>query len=108
MIEINCRTDIAEGLIVTASEKGEVIATLRAEYDFPRLVIKELDAEGVLVDGLCRAALNYAVCHGVSVCDFSLTEDKMKAVERFGFVKNDNNRIDDIGQFFSTHRNCEK
>lgn len=108
MIVIKRFEDKSGVMEYAAFEDENKLANLKMTLDFPDVVITELNAEGTLADGLCRAALDYADRHGVSSARFSVPDVKILTLRQLGFVDNDKNSIDNIGQFFASHKNCGK
>ena len=58
-----------------------------------------------LIDGLVRAAFQYALTRGVHEAVFGVPERQRPALERMQFIPPAEL---DIEVFFSGHRNCEK
>lgn len=109
MITILQNTEYKEGILFEAKDADEVLGTLICEIDTDTLVIKEIKSISFLIDGLCRAALNYAFNRFVNKCRFEKQEESvLKELLRLDFVQIDNYSIDNIDNFFTSHKNCKK
>lgn len=109
MITILQNADFSDRLVLEARDNEELLGTLTAFLENDTIIITNIDTEEFLVDGLCRAALNWALNRGISSCLFKMENnsvlDKLMAL---GFVKNNNYSIPDIDNFFTFHKNCKK
>ncbi len=109
MITILQNTEYKDGILFEARDGDEILGTLLCETDKDTLVIKEIKSTGFLIDGLCRAALNYAFNRFVNKCRFEKQEESvLKELLRLDFVQIDNYCIDNIDNFFTSHKNCKK
>lgn len=109
MITILQNKEWNNGILFEAKDGDEILGTLLCETDTDTLIIKEINAIKFLIDGLCRAALNYAFNRFVNKCRFEIkNEEVLKELLRLDFVQNDNYSIDNIDNFFTSHKNCKK
>lgn len=109
MITILQNDDFREGILLEAKDGEEILGTILCEIEADTLVIKEISADRFLIDGLCRAALNYAFNRFVNKCRFAeQKKEVMDELIRLQFVQIDNNLIDNIDNFFTLHKNCKK
>ena len=109
MITILQNDDFREGILLEARDGEEVLGTILCEIEADTLVIKEISSDRFLIDGLCRAALNFAFNRFVNKCRFAgQKKEVMDELIRLQFVQIDNNLIDNIDNFFTLHKNCKK
>ena len=109
MITILQNEEYKEAILFEAKDGDEILGTLLCEIDSDTLVIKDIESDKFLIDGLCRAALNFAFNRFVNKCRFKKqSEDVMNELIRLGFVQIDNYYIDNIDNFFTLHKNCKK
>ncbi len=107
MITILRNNDISDYILFEAKDDEEIIGTLSCDIENGELIISDIQSTPFLVDGLCRTALNYALNRFINKCVF-LTEGKPchEQLLKLSFVQNGNNTIDDIDNFFTSHKNC--
>lgn len=109
MITILQNTEYKDGILFEAKDGDEILGILLCEIDTDTLVIKEIKSISFLIDGLCRAALNFAFNRFVNKCRFEKQEESvLKELLRLEFVQIDNYCIDNIDNFFTSHKNCKK
>lgn len=108
-ILLNPETASDDKLIFEAKEKDILLGTIECHIDKDLLTIVKVSGEMFLIDGLCRTALNFAANRNVNKCAF-LRQDKAVWDEliRLDFVQNNNKTIDDIDNFFTSHKSCKK
>ncbi len=109
MITILNTSSDRQSPVFEAKSGEELIGRLVSNFDEDTLIITDIAAESFVIDGLCRAAMNYAYNRLVNKCVFKIEDGEVYGeLRRLGFVKNDNNLIDDIDNFFTTHKTCGK
>lgn len=109
MITILQNDDFKEGILLEAKDGEEILGTILCEIDGDTLVVKEISSDRFLIDGLCRAALNFAFNRFVNKCRFEKqVDDVLNELIKLGFVQIDNYCIDNIDNFFTLHKNCKK
>ncbi len=109
MITILQNDDFKEGILLEAKDGEEILGTILCKIDEDTLVVKEISSDRFLIDGLCRAALNFAFNRFVNKCRFEKqVDDVLNELIKLGFVQIDNYCIDNIDNFFTLHKNCKK
>ena len=109
MITILQNEEYKNGILFDAKNGDEILGTLLCEIDENTLIIKKICSDKFLIDGLCRAALNYAFNRFINKCRFEKQEEEVQIeLLRLGFVQIDNYCIDNIDNFFTLHKNCKK
>ncbi len=109
MITILQNEEYKEAILFEAKDSEEILGTLLCEIEGDTLVIKDIKSDKLLIDGLCRAALNFAFNRFVNKCRFEKqSEEVQNELIRLGFVQIDNYFIDNIDNFFTLHKNCKK
>ncbi len=99
----------SDDLVFKANDGEEVLGTLNGRFEDGVLVINSVRSERFLIDGLCRAAMNYAFNRSVNRCRFEIDDPEVtKELIGLGFVKIDDNFIPDIDNFFNSHKTCGK
>ncbi len=109
MITILQNPDITDRLVFEAKDRGDLLGTLACHIDGDTLYITEITSEQFLIDGLCRTALNFASNRFVNKCVIAPQKsDVWQELLRLDFVQNNNNCINDIDNFFTSHKSCKK
>ncbi|MCH5324163.1 MAG: hypothetical protein J1E39_03015 [Eubacterium sp.] len=109
MITILNTSDKPDALLFEAKDGEEVLGTLTGRFEDGLFIISGISSEKFLIDGLCRAAMNYAYNRVINSCRFDIEDGEIKSeLIRLGFVKNDDNYIPDIDYFFTSHKTCGK
>lgn len=109
MITILQNKEYADGILFEAKDSDEILGTLLCEIEEDTVIIKEIKSTVFLIDGLCRAALNFAFNRLINKCRFEPQEKSvLDELLRLQFVQNDNYYIDNIDNFFTSHKNCKK
>lgn len=109
MITILQNEEYKDDILFEAKDGDEILGTLLCEIEADTLVIKKIESDKLLIDGLCRAVLNFAFNRFVNKCRFNeQSEEATNELIRLGFVQIDNYYIDNIDNFFTLHKNCKK
>lgn len=96
-------------LVFEVKNNDELLGSLECNISEDVLIIEKIASEIFLVDGICRTAMNYASNRGINRCEFKTQENAVwQELLRLDFVQNNNKLIDDIDNFFTSHKNCTK
>lgn len=110
MITILKNNMITDKLVFEAKDDGAPAGTITCTTDGETLFVETLETPYImLVDGLMRTAMNYALNHYINKCTVNMqSETVWNELLKRGFVQNNDNRISDIDNFFTSHKSCKK
>lgn len=100
MIEIKIKPDVTDKLVFELKDNGTPAGTLTASSDGTAIVITDIQADGVFIDGLVRTALSYAEMHGILIAVFDVSDELAEKLIKLRFITDDCRRIEDIAVFF--------
>ena len=110
MITILRNKDISDKLVFEAKDDGAPVGAIPCTTDGETLFVETLETPYImLVDGLMRTAMNYALNHYINKCTVNMqSETVWNELLKRGFVQNNDNHISDIDNFFTSHKSCKK
>lgn len=110
MITILRNKDINDKLVFEAKDDDTPIGSVTCSTDGETLFVEKLETSYImLVDGLMRTAMNYALNHYINNCTVNMqSETVWNELQKRGFVQNNDNHISDIDNFFTSHKSCKK
>ena len=109
MITILRDKEITDKLVFLAEDDGEPIGSIICTTDGETLFVEKIETQYImLVDGLMRTAMNYALNRYINKCTVNMQSEAVwsELIKR-GFVQNNNNNIADIDNFFTSHKSCK-
>lgn len=109
MITILKDKEIPDKLVFLAEDDGEPIGSIICTTDGETLFVEKIETQYImLVDGLMRTAMNYALNRYINKCTVNMQSEAVwsELIKR-GFVQNNNNNIADIDNFFTSHKSCK-
>lgn len=110
MITILKNKDISDKLVFEAKDDDTPIGSIICTTDGETLFVETLETPYImLVDGLMRTAMNYALNRYINKCTVNMqSETVWNELLKRGFVQNNDNHISDIDKFFTSHKSCKK
>ena len=109
MITILRNKDISDKLVFEAKDDNTPVGTVTCTTDGETLFVEKIETQYImLVDGLMRTAMNYALNRYINKCTVNMQPEAVwsELIKR-GFVQNNNNNIADIDNFFTSHKSCK-
>lgn len=110
MITILKNKDISDKLVFEAKDDDTPIGSITCTTDGKTLFVETLETPYImLVDGLMRTAMNYALNRYINKCTVNMQSEAVwNELLKRGFVQNNDNHISDIDKFFTSHKSCKK
>ena len=110
MITILRNRDISDKLVFEAKDNDSPIGSITCATDGETLFVETLETPYImLVDGLMRTAMNYALNHYINKCTVNMQSEAVwSELLKRGFVQNNDNHISDIDKFFTSQKSCKK
>lgn len=102
MITILPNKEVTDRILYELKENDEVLGSVAGVIDGDRIIISQLDsAEEFFYDGLVRAILAYADNRCVKSAVFDIDDErKLFRLQKFGFITEESNVMEDINGFF--------
>ncbi len=100
---------LTEAMVSEAKDGAAVIGHIVYRYTPEEVVIYDVQDGGAIdvLDGLVRAVLFKAELRGIEAAVFRVNDEPMMArVRLLGFVKNDENKIDNIADIMESCKKC--
>ena len=96
-----------EAFVFEATERGERIGYAVFEHMTDRVVLThaEYGTDGALLDGLVRAGMAYLEDSGNTALYFGEMLDQ-RVLKQYGFITDDKNYVDSVGEFLKTCKKC--
>lgn len=102
MITILPNKEVTDRILYELKENDEILGSVAGVIDGDRIIISQLDsAEEFFYDGLVRAILAYADNRCVKSAVFDIDDErKLFRLQKFGFITDESNVLEDINGFF--------